>query len=109
MPNGGFDLPPKGYSASSASRYSEYGRIRSVLPTGMKDSVEYLRAVAPAFDEAGFLRSVVVNADDAVIITSAAMPPAKLRIVYVNAAFTRLTGYSASRRKAWIYNRTMDR
>ncbi|AFZ23658.1 PAS domain S-box [Cylindrospermum stagnale PCC 7417] len=42
------------------------------------------------------LESVVVNANDAIIITEAVIPeePFGLRILYVNAAFTRMSGYA---------------
>jgi len=39
------------------------------------------------------LNKAVENAQDAIIITDAALTPGELSIVYVNPAFTRLTGY----------------
>jgi diguanylate cyclase (GGDEF)-like protein/PAS domain S-box-containing protein len=44
---------------------------------------------------AGLLESVLVNATDAVVITEATSVPSGQRIVYVNPAFTRMTGYTA--------------
>jgi len=47
-----------------------------------------------AKDQKCLLESVVVNMRDAVVITAATLnTPSTLNIVYVNAAFTRLTGY----------------
>jgi diguanylate cyclase (GGDEF)-like protein/PAS domain S-box-containing protein len=50
---------------------------------------------APGSDAEGFVHWVVVNASDAVMITDHGSAGAAPRIVYVNPAFTRLTGYAA--------------
>jgi diguanylate cyclase (GGDEF)-like protein/PAS domain S-box-containing protein len=50
----------------------------------------------PAWDDrVRLLESAVVNAADAVLIADAGSPNAEPRIVYVNPAFTRMTGYRA--------------
>ncbi|MGI8747803.1 MAG: diguanylate cyclase domain-containing protein, partial [Deinococcus sp.] len=60
-----------------------FGTIRDV--TELRASEERLR----------LLESVAVNASEAVIISAARLGDAELRVVYVNEAYTRMTGYPA--------------
>jgi diguanylate cyclase (GGDEF)-like protein/PAS domain S-box-containing protein len=73
-------------ACSTVPLYNE-GRLYGIACT-LEDITDLLKAEA----QARLLGSVVVNAHDAVLISSAAAAPAAPETLYVNGAFIRLTG-----------------
>ena len=60
-----------------------------ILPLALENAIK----AAHAKERLRLLESVVVNANDAIIITEAGGDPLETKIVYVNEAFTHMTGY----------------
>jgi diguanylate cyclase (GGDEF)-like protein/PAS domain S-box-containing protein len=79
-----------------------FGRLSGTELVGVSMNAGLAGRPAPDFDHDRLLQSAVIHANDAVMITDhggATVPP---RILYVNPAFTRLTGYASDE----VLNRT---
>lgn len=61
-----------------------------ILPVTLENAIK----TSTANERLRLLESVVVNANDAIIITQAGKDPLATKIVYINEAFTQMTGYT---------------
>lgn len=76
------------YQRTVSPNFSQYGKAVSVYFTDIT-SIKEIQEKAKLFEE------VIVNANDAIIISEAELKNPGPEIIYVNNAFTKISGYSA--------------